>query len=95
MSSKPLALITAFGGINSAVRSSANLSYKNLVFNSISEKEQLEVLQDLAVMQGKIEPLGRTWETSSGDSIDLKEFLTENSEGIRGDCMVIFMTKME
>jgi len=88
MSSKPLALITAFGGINSAGRSSAHLSYKNLVFNSISEKEQLEVLQDLAVMQGKIEPLGRTWETSSGDSIDLKEFLTENSEGIRGDCMV-------
>ena len=88
MSSKPLALITAFGGINSAGRSSAHLSYKNLVFNSISEREQLEVLQDLAVMQGKIAPLGRTWETSSGDSIDLKEFLTENSEGIRGDCMV-------
>ena len=88
MSSKPLALITAFGGINSAGRSSAHLSYKNLVFNSISEKEQLEVLQDLAVMQGKIEPLGRAWETSSGDSIDLKEFLTENSDEIRGDCMV-------
>ena len=42
MSSKPLALITAFGGINSAGRSSAHLSYKNLVSNSISEKEQLD-----------------------------------------------------
>ena len=88
MSTKSLALITGFGGINSAGRSSAYLSYKNMVFDSLSGKEQLEVLQDLAVLQGKIEPIGRSWETNSGDSIDLKKYLTDNNTSIRSDSMV-------
>ena len=88
MSTKTLALITGFGGINSAGRSSAYLSYKNMVFDSLSGKEQLEVLQDLAVLQGKIEPIGRSWETNSGDSIDLKKYLTDNNSSIRSDSMV-------
>ena len=88
MNSKPLALITGFGGINSAGRSSSHLSYKNLIFDSLNEKEQLEVLQDLAVLQGKIEPTGRAWETISGDSIDLKRYLLENETQIRRDSMV-------
>ena len=88
MNSKSLALITSFGGINSAGRSSSHLSYKNLIYNSLNEKEQLEVLQDLAVLQGKIEPLGRNWETISGDNIDLKSFLFENATQIRKDTMV-------
>ena len=88
MNSKSIALITGFGGINSAGRSSSHISYKNLIFKSLGEKEQLEVLQDLAVLQGKIEPLGRAWETISGDSIDLKSYLLENSNIIRDDTMV-------
>jgi len=88
MNSKSIALITGFGGINSAGRSSSHISYKNLIFKSLSEKEQLEVLQDLAVLQGKIEPLGRAWETISGDNIDLKSYLLENSKIIRDDTMV-------
>ena len=88
MNSKSIALITGFGGINSAGRSSSHISYKNLIFKSLGEKEQLEVLQDLAVLQGKIEPLGKAWETISGDNIDLKNYLLENSKIIRDDTMV-------
>ena len=88
MTSKSLALITGFGGINSAGRSSSYLAYKNMVFDSLSSKDQLEVLQDLAVLQGKIEPIGRSWETSSGDSIDLKKYLNDTSANIRSDSMV-------
>ena len=88
MTSKSLALITGFGGINSAGRSSSYLSYKNMVFDSLPSKEQLEVLQDLAVLQGKVEPVGRSWETSSGDTIDLKKYLADNSSNIRSDSMV-------
>ena len=58
MSTQPLALITGFGGINSAGRSSSYLAYKNMVFDSLTSKEQLEVLHDLSVLQGKIEPIG-------------------------------------
>ena len=88
MTSKSLAIITGFGGINSAGRSSSYLSYKNMVFDSLPSKERLEVLQDLAVLQGKVEPVGRSWETSSGDTIDLKKYLADNSSNIRSDSMV-------
>ena len=85
---KPLAVISGFGGINSSGRSSNFLGYKNLVFNSLKEKEQLEVLQDLAILQGKIETVGSGWETVSGDSINLKEYLLENVSSIRKDCFI-------
>ena len=85
---KPLAIISGFGGINSSGRSSGFLGYKNLVFESLNEKEQLEVLQDLAVLQGKIEMVGTGWETVSGDSINLKEYLLENVTSIRKDCFI-------
>jgi acetoacetyl-[acyl-carrier protein] synthase len=75
MNTKPLALITGFGGINSAGRSSSNISYKNLIFDALTSKDKIEVLQDLAVMEGMIEPIGRSWETTSGDSIELKTCL--------------------
>ena len=41
-SNKPLAIISGFGGINSSGRSSGFLGYKNLVFESLKEKDQLE-----------------------------------------------------
>ena len=85
---KPLAVISGFGGINSSGRSSNFLGYKNLVFNSLQEEEQLEVLQDLAILQGKIETVGSGWETVSGDSINLKEYLLENLSSIRKDCFI-------
>ena len=88
MNVKPLALITGFGGINSAGRSSSHISYKNLIFDTLTPKDQLEVLQDLAVMEGIIEPIGRSWETTSGDSIDLKSYLIENQKSIRSETMV-------
>ena len=85
---KPIAVISGFGGINSSGRSSNFLGYKNLVFDSLQEKEQLEVLQDLAILQGKIETVGSGWETVSGDSINLKKYLLENAALIRNDCFV-------
>ena len=87
-SNKPLAIISGFGGINSSGRSSGFLGYKNLVFESLKEKDQLEVLQDLSVLQGKIEMVGSGWETVSGDSINLEEYLLENSSSIRKDCFI-------
>jgi len=81
-------VIAAFGGVNAAGRSSANLNYKNIIFEELNQKDKLEVLQDLAVLQGKIEPVSRGWETSSGDSINLKNYLNENSDLIRSQTMI-------
>ena len=88
MNKKPLAVITAFGGINASGRTSYYIGYKNLIFDSLDQKNQFEVLKDLAVAQGKITSTGKRWETSSGDSIDLKSYLKKNCEVIRADTMI-------
>ena len=41
MIKKPLTVITGFGGINASGRSSDFIGYKNLIFDSLEEKEQL------------------------------------------------------
>ena len=88
MTKKPLTVITGFGGINASGRSSDHIGYQNLVFDSLEEKEQLKVLKDLAVTQQKLRPVGKKWETNTGDSIQLNSYLKKNSEAIREDTLV-------
>ena len=88
MIKKLLTVITGFGGINASGRSSDFIGYKNLIFDSLEEKEQLKVLKDLAVTQQKIRPAGKKWETDTGDSIQLNSYLKRNSDGIREDTLV-------
>ena len=88
MIKKPLTVITGFGGINASGRSSDYIGYKNLIFDSLEEKEQLKVLKDLAVTQQKIKPAGKKWETNTGDSIQLNSYLKRNSDVIRENTLV-------
>ena len=88
MIKKPLTVITGFGGINASGRSSDFIGYKNLIFDSLEEKEQLKVLKDLAVTQQKIRPAGKKWETDTGDSIQLNSYLKRNSDVIRENTLV-------
>ena len=88
MTKKPLTVITGFGGINASGRSSDFIGYKNLIFDSLEEKEQLKVLKDLAVTQQKIRPAGKKWETDTGDSIQLNSYLKRNSDVIRENTLV-------
>ena len=88
MNKKPLTVITGFGGINASGRSSDNIGYKNLIFDSLEEKEQLEVLKDLAVTQQRIKFSKNKWETIAGDSIQLHSYLKRNRNIIREDTLV-------
>ena len=88
MIKKPLTVITGFGGINASGRSSDYIGYKNLIFDSLEEKEQLKVLKDLAVTQQKIKLAGKKWETNTGDSIQLNSYLQKNSAVIREHTLV-------
>ena len=88
MIKKPLTVITGFGGINASGRSSDFIGYKNLIFDSLEEKEQLKVLKDLAVTQQKIRLVGKKWKTDTGNSIQLNSYLKRNIDGIREDTLV-------
>ncbi len=49
---KKLAVITAFGGINSAGRSSGHQAFKRLVIENLNQQEQLSTLNSLAQLMG-------------------------------------------
>ncbi|WP_420591081.1 beta-ketoacyl synthase [Bacterioplanoides sp.] len=53
MSSQPaLALITGFGGINAAGRSSGHLAFQRVVYEALSEQQKLETLSSLNQIMG-------------------------------------------
>lgn len=52
MTMSKLAVITAFGGINSAGRSSGHQAFKRLVFENLNTREQLNTLNALAQLMG-------------------------------------------
>ena len=88
MTKKTLAVITSFGGINASGRSSDHMGYKNTVFNSVSKKEQMEVLKDLAVMQGLIKFSTGKWHRDSEEIVNINDFITQNSDYIRENTMI-------
>jgi len=88
MTKKTLAVITSFGGINASGRSSDHMGYKNTVFNSVSKKEQTEVLKDLAVMQGLIKFSTGKWHRDSEEIVNINDFITQNSDYIRENTMI-------
>jgi len=88
MTKKTLAVITSFGGINASGRSSDHMGYKNTVFNSVSKKEQTEVLKDLAVMQGLIKFSAGKWHRDSEEIVNINDFITQNSDYIRENTMI-------
>ena len=59
MSAQPsLALITGFGGINTAGRSSAHMAFQRVIFDVLNEQQQLETLTSLnQLMNLEGEPL--------------------------------------
>ena len=88
MTKKTLAVITSFGGINASGRSSDHMGYKNTVFDSLSKKEQTEVLKDLAVMQGLIKFSADRWHRDSEEIANINDFVTQNSDYIRENTMI-------
>ena len=88
MRKKPLPVITGFGGINASGRSSDYIGYKNLIFDSLEEKNQIKVLKDLAVTQQKIKLTEGSWKTKTGNSIQLSSYLKRNSNTIRENTLV-------
>ena len=88
MTKKPIPVITSFGGVNASGRSSDHVGYQNTVFDSLSKKDQIKVLKDLAVMQGLIKASGSSWSKDSEKIENLNDFLSQNSDQIRSNTMV-------
>ena len=49
-----LPVITGFGGINPAGRSSGHHSYRRMIFDSLTEQQKIETQMALAALSGKL-----------------------------------------
>lgn len=49
---KPMAVITAFGGVNAAGRSSGHQAFRRIVIDALDQKKRAETLQSLASLMG-------------------------------------------
>ncbi len=74
-----LPVIVSFGGISPAGRSSFHTGYKRLVFSKLSDAEQLQTLQNLAVLRNLVTKEGNTW-IRNGHAVDLEFFLREQRD---------------
>jgi acetoacetyl-[acyl-carrier protein] synthase len=76
-----LPVIVSFGGISPAGRSSFHTGYKRLVFSRLSGAEQLQTLQNLAVLRNLVTKQGNTW-VRNGHPVELDAFLRDQREFI-------------
>src|SRR5687767_3885991 len=74
-----LPVIVSFGGISPAGRSSFHTGYKRLVFSKLPEAEQLQTLQNLAVLRNLVTKEGNTW-IRNGHPVNLDVFLHEQRD---------------
>jgi acetoacetyl-[acyl-carrier protein] synthase len=77
-----LPVITSFGGINAAGRSSGFQAYRRLVFDQLGQNEQLGVLQNLAALTGQLQQQGQQWCDAAGNAVELNSYLQQLRPGL-------------
>jgi acetoacetyl-[acyl-carrier protein] synthase len=83
-----LPIIVGFGGVNSAGRSSNHQGYRRLVFDALPQSSQLQTLQSLAALTGKIKNHAGTWVDSQGCAIELTQYLQSNAPALLASSLI-------
>lgn len=83
-----LPVITSFGGINAAGRSSGFQAYRRLVFDQLGQNEQLSVLQNLAALTGQLKLQEQQWCDGAGNAVELNSYLQELRPALLGGTLI-------
>ena len=75
-----LPVIAGFGGISTAGRSSMHYGFRRLVFDKLGRSEQLQTLQNLAVLTGLVRHEGHHWVHGDGHVVELATFLAGHQQ---------------
>ena len=70
-----LPVITGFGGINPAGRSSGHHSYRRMIFDSLTKQQKIETQMALAALSGKLSKNDGRWADAKGQPIELDNYL--------------------
>lgn len=83
-----LPVITGFGGINAAGRSSGHNGFRRLVFDKLSSELQASTLQQLATLTGQLRLDQGQWRDANNAEVNVGEFLTANKEALLANTLI-------
>ena len=70
-----LPIITGFGGINAAGRSSGHHGYRRMVIDALNENSSIETLTSLAALTGRLKLQHGNWIDANGKKVELATYI--------------------
>ena len=83
-----LPVIVGFGGISPAGRSAMHYGYRRLIFDQLSRAEQLQNLQNLAVLTGLLRHEGHHWVHGDGHVVEVSTFLAGHQQQLLNHTLI-------
>ena len=83
-----LPVITGFGGINPAGRSSGHHSYRRMIFDSLTQQQQIETQAALAALTGKLCKRNGQWLDAQDKIIELNTYLKSISNELLNGTLI-------
>lgn len=75
-----LPVITGFGGINAAGRSSGHHAYRRMVIDALSADKALETRASIAALTGKLRRKNNSWFDGKGNPVELASYIAAISD---------------
>ena len=74
---KKLPVITGFGGINAAGRSSGHHGYRRMVIDALPSSQAQATYHSLAALTGKLKKIESKWTDGNEVEVNLDEYLSQ------------------
>lgn len=83
-----LPVITGFGGVNAAGRSSGHNAYRRMVIDALPQQQVEQTYASLAALTGQLSKSGGTWKNASGESVDLTNYISQISSSLERGSLI-------
>lgn len=77
-----LPVITGFGGINAAGRSSGHNAYRRMVIDALPQQQAQQTYASLAALTGQLSKHNGEWKNAVGESVDLASYISQISNSL-------------
>lgn len=83
-----LPVITGFGGINAAGRSSGHHGYRRMVIDSLSDQTAQSTYNSLAALTGHLKKVDGKWQDSNGTGVDREAHLDQLASTLKQNSLI-------
>lgn len=83
-----LPVITGFGGINAAGRSSGHHGYRRLIIDALADRAAQTTYNSLAALTGQLKRRDGDWQDARGAAVDLTDYLTQLAPSLKQGSLI-------